>query len=348
MRFSSCRILTAAALCAALVSCRQQETGTRDTIPFVKEMMVNRAAPGRVALDRSAGRVSADIFIVGPEYQADPLAASLLTADSFDNVTGKNAVDGLLDFSGERICVAYPPAATPDTLRSRERTVRTVLAVLDSVCYKSPYDREGKGYKSFGKIVVMTSPYAMAYGKFDIDTLFAWVGYPNPVVCPLDLMIGRAMESGCKHFGIVSAENASPYEEIFSHIQGADCFVAPLGADNDMAAFLDAYIATGDVEPLDAIIIDDYVSSAYAVSESIARLTDVMSETSLKYSAVLSHKSMVIDPWHLVQEYCVNCLRSRNSFTHRISRPASGKYFLLESEDGSLKTIEYNEIYVQD
>ena len=121
-------------------------------------------------------------------------------------------------------------------------------------------------------------------------------------------------------------------------------------AEEGFFRFLDMYLATGEVTPLSAVVIDDFRLSAYAdhigrVAEKVNSSTE---ESYALYRAILSDDFTVVDAVSSIAIKCYMMLRNENFFTHRIQYPVSREYMLLPSagQDADIKYIEYSHIYV--
>ena len=120
-------------LLLALVSCRERQTVTRDTIPYVQQLAVDTVGTfSLVNTYRTAG-TKGSIAVIGEPEAAARLASVLLTADEVDNIDGKPAPDRLPDFAGETFDILLDlynapyvrmAASSPDSLR--EVAVRNI------------------------------------------------------------------------------------------------------------------------------------------------------------------------------------------------------------------------------
>lgn len=274
-----------------------------------------------------------------------PLSEAFLLADNYDNATGAPGRDGLPDFSGEIISGILDIANTPysawlsegkeDALR--DLTVKEVLLALDTLCHRSPYDREGGVRKPGAKLLVLASSYMTAYGQFDVDTLFRSLGCSVPVISPLEAMMDEVFRGAGKvKVGVLSRRedlSSGIYSSVFSERcrrharQGSSCTVlARRDSSGFLTAFFDDYIASGAVEALDYLIVDGYgydVPSLYAVVDS---LTSVMNPESLKYSKFISPDLKILTPEESILRSCYSKMRQMSIFSYRISYPEARGY----------------------
>lgn len=103
----------------------------------------------------------------------------IVSLDVFDNITGKQGDDDILDFAGEHFIYLADQANMPygnydakgksDYLR--ELVIKDALFLLNDNYYETQYDRESDGIKPRVKIIVIACNTATAYGLKDITSL---------------------------------------------------------------------------------------------------------------------------------------------------------------------------------
>ncbi|MBQ9477574.1 MAG: hypothetical protein IJU63_07325 [Bacteroidales bacterium] len=337
------RICTIAFL-FVLAACQQSEQVSRPVSAFVRAIIANADSRAhRIVADAGAPVSTDDIYLVGSRRDCQLLGEALIRSDRFDNTDGQRGEDLLPDFAGETIVsiqdVANEPydgyieAGNYDFLRSI--AVSHVVNALDTVCYISPYDREGLSRKNKAKLILFTSSVFAAYGQFEVDTLLHTLGCSTPVVFPLEDMLEEVFSAGkasC-HIGVIAdslTAGSGAYSSLFRQkcqehgIEDADCVCFPRRSDADpLTSFLDSYIAAGYSAPLDALIIDDYTADMDEVTASMERIRSVMSEESYNYGWLLRDDCRLLDVQTTAATRCYEFLRSHSLFTHRIALPRS-------------------------
>lgn len=326
-----------------LFSCRQAPGVQRQTIPLVREILSGSLPHESSILERSKSpRVSDAIYLIGDTGEVESFAGEFLNCDIFDNVDGSIGRDGLPDFAGETIVSLYDVANAPyqgyldagneDFLR--ELNVRSALSALDTLCYISPYDRDGAGTKSEAKMIVLCSPYAAAYGAFDIDTLFRSSSCTIPVISPLDVAYGKVLQEkgSAAVIGVLAPREtvlSGVYSEVLKQkarsmgLPGAECVVFSASSPDPLTEFIDNYLSSGYTSPLDALIVDDASLDIASMEKSLSRITSVMSGESLTYGRAVSEDFKILSVRRLVCEECYSLMRRLNLFTHNIYYPKS-------------------------
>lgn len=350
-------IITAIAL--AFTACSQQTQVGQQTVPYVKAILADRNSYEHgLIFSYDDTQCHALVTVIGSPDRASALADSFLSCDAHDNVDGRMAADGLPDFSGERIAVVLDQANAPyqgyldagNEQYLRELTVRQVVSAIDTLCYISPFDRNGMGRKSTSKLIVLASPYMSAYGRFDADTLFASAGVKSPVVCPIDEAFAKVFSHAHSKEGLNVGVISSPggmasgaYGIVFNKyarkygLMGSECVVFETGdAEDPLVEFTDKYLSAGYTDPLDAIIVDDFTLDVDEIRASQMRVTSVMSEESLTYSKLFTKDFMIYDTMSAATEACYRLMRERNIFTHNVAYPQGEAYLtVLDPEFGA-------------
>ena len=353
--------------CVLVLSCGRGGTQAGYVLPCIREMIADTSSVGHSVLeDYDPSDRYGSIAVVGPEDETRLLSSFLMHCDMFDNVDARWARDSLPDFAGETITSFYDYADTSyssffkkgrDTLM-RESVVRNAVAAVSHTCYQNPYSNEPTVDKIPAKLIIYSSSYSEP-GIRDVDTLFSAFGKSVRLISPV-----RAIEeeTARRHISgrigiwadsdvLASGVYASAFHS-GGHIVDYVGF-SPDGyatAEEGFFRFLDMYLATGEVTPLSAVVIDDFRLSAYAdhigrVAEKVNSSTE---ESYALYRAILSDDFTVVDAVSSIAIKCYMMLRNENFFTHRIQYPVSREYMLLPSagQDADIKYIEYSHIYV--
>ena len=337
-----------------LAGCRQQVQDDASAISFVKDQLsddgslLSRMSP----LYRSVGS-RGSIYVVGESSRVLAMGDEFLAADWYNNVSGRRRDDLLPDFSGEVISLVLDSANAPyggyvsagNEEYLRELTVRNVLSVLDTVCYVSPYDREGLGAKRMPKMIVLASSYAPAYGKADVDSLFRAAGINVPVITPYGAMLSKLFDGtkGDLIVGVMSTGEdlfAGLYSSVFQREarrngrNASECVVFSAKGENGfLKRFADNYAAAGYTRPMDALLVDDVNVDPDALRAEYEELVSVHNPHSLTYGRIFNDGFRIIDCRRALTDACYAALRSRNNFANRIAYPQIEKYLTVPLTD---------------
>ncbi len=359
-----CLILACCIAALATLSCKKKAAAGDPPIALVSSIISDPSLPAhKLVADYNANDASKSIFVAGSPVLCESLRQKLMTVDEFDNIDGKRMQDGLPDFAGEVICTMVDFANSPygpfvedarlDDLR--EVSVRNVLAAMDTLCYINEFDRRGVASKPLPKLLVLASPYADAFGKYDIDTLFSSLGCSLPVMYPFEVMLDKVFKSkkGPVMVGVLSGkESLSPagYEALVARKaaeegrNGCGCIVFPSdsGVQDPLLAFLDSCLVAGRVRPLDAIIVDDPAADASNMRWTLRRITDSGNQESLSYGNLVSAGCMLQEITGTVSEECYRILRGNNLFTHNIAYPKSLEFKTVLQSDSTFVLTPYD------
>lgn len=340
------RYCLALACCLAAivaVSCKKKAETGEPPIALVSYIIENRNLPShKLVASYSGNDASKSVFLVGSPVLCEAMRQKLLEVDAHDNIDGRLSPDGLPDFAGELVCTVVDFANAPYSAHAgreealREVAVRDMLVTMDTLCFINEYDRSGVASKPLPKLVVMASPYAAAYGKYDIDTLFKSLGCRLPVVYPLETMLDGvfAKKAGSLNIGFITGEeslDSTACEALLKGKAEADkrsgctgvVFASDLSAPDPLLSFLDSCLLAGKVRPLDAIIVDDPFADAVGMRMTLGRITNPDNPESLSYGKLIAPGCMIIEICESVSDECYRILRKGNLFTHNISLPRS-------------------------
>ncbi len=338
------------------VSCGPQEHTGRDTIALVKSIAADNTSPDHIMLTGFSKPLSAgNIYVCGTARQCSLIGNAFLESDIFDNVRARSYSDGLKDYAGETFSlvsdVTYTPysefaeAYTEEPLR--ELTVRMALSLLRDKCNMSVYDIEGNASKAPAKLIVLADPWMQRCGKFDIDTLFSLTSCKVPVVSPQDLLFDAAFTGEKKYFNVglmcdSLSHDSGIYGSIFkdkvSHykIMGAKYFEAASGISDSgqLEAFLDSYISSGQTEPLDVLLVDDWSVDLDQMRQALNNIRDFSKEESMRYGKCISQDFVIMGSSELTMRECYLLLRKHSMFTHRIALPQLEQYVIMPQPGG--------------
>lgn len=129
------------------------------------------------------------------------LVERLLTADNYDNITGRPGADGIADFGGESIQLLIDRANGPYSgyLASgnlpflKEQLIRNTLFLMGDKYYNLAVDEYQSGYKEPVKIVMVSSPVADYYGLSDIEAMMCGSGTGVKAVGVIESCIREAL-----------------------------------------------------------------------------------------------------------------------------------------------------------
>ena len=346
------------------VSCKKKAVSGEPPIGLVSTIIENPSEPAhKLVFSFNPADPSKSIFLVGSPELCESLRARLMYVDEFDNIDGRRTPDGLPDFAGEVVCTvidfanapysAFIDAGKEDALR--EVTVRNVLAAMDTLCFVNEYDKSGIASKPLPKAVIMVSPYAIGWGKYDVDTLMTALGCSLPVVFPVETMLDKVFKAkkGSLAVGFITGEESlSPegYATLLSTKaakegrEGCESVVFPseIMAVDPLIAFLDSCLVEGKVRPLDAIIVDDPNADADGLRMTLRRITNKDNPESLSYGKLIAPGCILQEITEAVSDECYAILRAGNLFTHNIAFPRSLEFKTVASPDSTFVLTPYD------
>lgn len=359
-----CLILACCIAASIAVSCKKKAETGEPPIALVSYILDNSASPShKLVAGYSAADPSKSIYLAGSPILCETLRERFLTVDDRDNIDGKRLSDGLPDFAGEVICTMIDFANVPyssfveDSREEalREVMVKGVLSAMDTLCFINEFDRSGVASKPLPKVLVMASPFADEYGKYDIDTLFKSLGCRLPVVYPLEVMLDKAFSArrGSLNIGVISGEESLSPEGYAAVVaakaaeegrDGCGCVVfrADLDAVDPLLAFLDSCLLAEKVRPFDAIIVDDPYADADNMRMTLRRITDSGNQESLSYGNLISEGCVLEEITEAVSDECFRILRSGNLFTHNIAFPRSLEFRTVMLPDSTFVITPYD------
>lgn len=359
----SFHILSVLALASLFASCGHQVTGTRETIPYVSSLLIDKNSH-EMSLLKGLGAPSpaGDIFIIGSEPVCADFAEFFSSIDKRDNVDGSIGSDLLPDYCGETLdCVTDSFGLSDSPELARERAVRKVLASMDTTVHISPYDIDGMGRKNLAKVIILADPFVAQNGAFDVDTLFRSTGCTIPVIVPLDAMIRKVFRQSPDRnlsVGVIYGthyKDETPFVSRFNELAAesghgdSECFVyRNERKDSLFHYFLTEYSKVNQGRPLDALIVDDVNIDLDMLKLELAETLSVLHESSMTLGRLISKDFLLFEAKTEVEEACYRILRERNLFTHNISYPRVEEYkahLKPRSDDGSIILIHAD--YVQ-
>ena len=332
-----------------LGACAQKTDRSLPPVELVSRIIADKSLPEHSLVKNfEESDPSGSIFIIGAPRECEHLRSRLLGSDSFDNVDGRRVSDGLPDFAGEIICTIVDFAHIPyqryiaegRTEEYRAVNVRNLLAAMDTLSYINEFDRSGLAVKPLPKIVVMASPFAGEYSKYDIDSLFSALGCGLPVVYPVKSAAEKI--NGGREGDAVIGVIASPENLHSGAFSSFVSFPADTSAADPLLTFLDSCMASGNTRPLDAIILEEPLVDASRVRQTLWRITDSANPESLSYGKLIAPGCKVVDLAESVSEECYRLLRKGNLFTHRIAYPSSMEFKTVATGDSTFVLTQHD------
>ena len=351
---------------AVAASCTRNAGTSRPTIELVRTIISDNGVPehGMVAYF-NAYNPDNSIYIVGSPDACARYRKEFGECDRFDNVDGRRVPDGLPDFSGEIICTVRDFANIPyqrfiDSGRTeelREIMVRNLLSTMNDVCYINRYDRTGTATKPLSKLVVMTSPYACEYGRFDIDSLFTALDCDLQVVYPVKVMMDKVLDAsqGDVVVGVIpdpeTLSSEAPVSYLYEQarargLSDSECTILRpgTGSGEQLLSFLDNYLESGHNRPLNAILVGDKDVDTEVMRLTLKRITSASSEESLSYGRLIAPGCQILDVAETVSGECLRIMRERNLFSHRIAYPRFLEFQTVAMSDSSFVLCQYDNV----
>lgn len=334
------------ALSLTVLSCAKRDAVDAPLLDYVSNALNDTSSVAYHVLDSwDASDKKGSIAVIGEPADVIPIVEGLYTSDHFNNIDGKSEPDWLPDFSGEIISSIVDEANSPyggyvangNAEYLRELTVKNFVSALDTSCLYSPYDKLVRVPKLSSKVVVIASPYAVKYGKSDIDTLCSLSGNPVPVVSAVHSSLRYALSRHSSgNFCMWTTPErkddglyAEPYREVSSSGETDFLVYAPdpyVELHRRLVDVLDLYIASGRSSSLSAIIVDDPAIVKDDLDKELAEILRSKDEASLPYRNLLANGFEFIFPYEAVSSECFAILRELNAFTHKIAFPVMKGY----------------------
>lgn len=354
------KAITLFAIALLALSCSRPAPKGRECIPLVNEIRADKASREHILLSGYDARSYAgSIAIFDEKARVMKMTQRFLIADNFDNVTANAVPDRLPDFAGETFHsiddsanAPYSEYNTEDSgIILREITLCNAMIALDSVCYESIYDEVRTSHRLPAKLIVMSSPYAAAYGKYDLDSLLKMTSCNLPVLYPSASAAAKVIADKKSNVGVFASGDIDKdvYRKIIGDIPGAQgttlpsvstfAFDSSLGQKDPLKNFLESYRLAGFVEPLDALIVDDFNIDAEVLERSRLIMKAINNEENYNYLKLLSPDFKIYSIVDFATGECYKLMRNRNIFTHNISFPVAKYYRTAPTEDTSTKPL---------
>lgn len=359
-------IMIVAALAAGLYSC-SSETEWRSDLDIINVALYDTTSDYHTSLRAldTLGRMNS-IAVAGPVEETIAVTEYILGCDIHDNASGMRCPDRLPDFSGETISplfdLIYSDYDTLSALRNnqiRNFTVENTLFAISNTCNINPYDDLRSGVKSASKLLVLSSSYMSAYGRADVDTLFAKNGSGIAVVDPVSAMCAELAERQ-SHSSVVGVWASAGvlstgiYEKMLNgRSQGVFSFVSDsLEIHKDaFVRFLDLYMDSGNTRPLSALLVDNCLYSdedildLQNIANSILRCDE---DYMIRFKGLLTNDFTVVGSLRSIAGDCYRKLRKDNYFTLKIHYPKVEAYINIESRVPEVEemTVLFNQRYL--
>ena len=347
------------ALLLALVACNKRQTVVRDTIPYVKQLVVDTTGTfPLIGSYRSAG-TKGSIAVIGEPEAAARLASALLEADEVDNIDGKAVPDRLPDFAGETFDILMDlynapylrmAASSPDSLR--EVAVRNAVIAVDTVAYSNALDANSRLTKTRAKVFVLSNSLLSEYGKFDIDTLFKMAGREALILTPVEAMLQAAEKAGFKRVAVWAPPEARSAYENTAKIVTPDLDVTVVSTTGNgllRPAFRDMLRIYRSLKPgtnLDAVLLDSFMADVEELDAEKEHIHRQITEEDMAFDRILMPHFRFIEPTASLTDALYRLLREKNLFTHDIAYPSVRYYQTEENRDGEFVPVEVSAAYL--
>ncbi len=347
------------ALLLALVACNKRQTVVRDTIPYVKQLVVDTTGTfPLIGSYRSAG-TKGSIAVIGEPEAAARLASALLEADEVDNIDGKAVPDRLPDFAGETFDILMDlynapylrmAASSPDSLR--EVAVRNAVIAVDTVAYSNALDAHSRLTKTRAKVFVLSNSLLSEYGKFDIDTLFKMAGREALILTPVEAMLQAAEKAGFKRIAVWAPPEARSAYENTAKIVTPDLDVTVVSTTGNgllRPAFRDMLRIYRSLKPgtnLDAVLLDSFTADVEELDAEKEHIHRQITEEDMAFDRILMPHFRFIEPTASLTDALYRLLREKNLFTHDIAYPSVRYYQTEENRDGEFVPVEVSAAYL--
>jgi|GEM_PF-712860 len=184
--------LVLAVVLLGALSCTRHVEQTYVSIPYVDILLADSLSSLK-GLAGQTGKSSGTIALVGDPHNCLKVSEMLMSSDSYDNIDGHAAPDGLPDFAGETIASILDFTYAPfdsllqdnDTVSLKEIAVKSSRYALDTTCHFTPY---GSTMISKGspKVLVVCSPVLSEVALEDIKDFYRRIGCNIPVIASTD------------------------------------------------------------------------------------------------------------------------------------------------------------------
>lgn len=354
------KAITLFAIALLAFSCARPVKKGSECIPLVSEIRADKTCREHILLSGYDARSYAGcIAIFDEKARVTKMTQRFLIADDFDNVTAGTLPDRLPDFAGEIIHSIDDAANAPygeyntenAKILLREVTLCNAIMAIDSLCYESIYDEVKTTHRLPSKLVVMSSPYAAAYGKYDLDSLLKMSSCNLPVLYPSASVAAKVVADNKSNVGVMVSDGIDKevYRKIFGDITpyrgtrlpnvSSFAFDSSLGQKDPLKNFLESYRMSGSSDPLDALIVDDFNIDTDILERSVLIMKAINNEENYNYLKLLAPDFKIYSIVNFATRECYKLMRNRNIFTHNISFPAAEYFRTVSAEDTSKKTL---------
>lgn len=350
------RILIISAAILSVVSCGNKQEETRDTIRLVSDISQGSGREHKILSGYKTDVANGTIAIIDEPARAIKLSKVFAVSDKVDNVTAAPYKDGLPDFAGEHIACFRDNAnegysqyvSDKNFILLREITLCNAIHAMDTAYFVRAFSDIASIHRDGAKVIVLSSPYAAAYGMHDINRLMERTACPIPVIFPAAEVVKKAVADQRKNVAVICSEEAASqgiYSAVFSEFVPAEkvpftvCYT-PEGAKKDIVkGLLDRYIASGNRNKIDAIIIDDLaLETADEVAKAIMIIRADKTEENHRYGKLLDSGLKIYSTAGEAVDFTIREMRQKNIFSHKIAKPEISEYSTVLSEDVTEKS----------
>ena len=351
------------------VSCNMKETEAFRPVAIAETALSDTASLWHKAMDGIPyGGKTGAIAVFGGFDETSVLSETLLCADMFDNIDGKNVPDGLPDFSGETVMPVFDIANAPYsgyiTMMNenflREAALKGFLGASSDHCSTSIFDSSLSADKPGAKLFIFSSSILAGYGCQDVEYLLSVAGLDtgvlNTVESAVSYLFSRASQLSnigvCASRDIISSgvygnvfrDVRNPYTDRHSEkyrpwAEAAEivCLSPEMtGSAMDMVRkFFDSYMAAEYTTALSGVIMDDLTECAKVDSLNMA--ADSIMRSPLPemevYKKLMAPGFRFLSPAESIVSDSYNWLRANDKFTHIVAWPSAEGYVTAVSSE---------------
>lgn len=329
----------------AAVSCGSSSQEGKETVRMVADIaQTSSCREHKIISNFKSGDSDGVIAIIDEPSRATRLSRVFAASDRRDNVSAVFVKDGLPDFAGEQIAcfrdeanAAYAKyVSSKDFVLLREITLCNFIHAMDTAYTVRTFTDVASIHRDGAKVVVLSSPYAAAFGIYDIQRLKERMNCSIPVIFPAAEIAARAIKDQRKNIAVICDESAAEqglYSAVFNEQVSADKvpFIVSYthkGSKKDMVkGLLDRYIASGSRERIDAIILDDLaLETADEVARAIMIIRADKTAENHHYLKFLAPDLKIYSTAAESVDACYRQMRERNLFSHKIAKPEISDY----------------------
>lgn len=351
------RLFFAAALVSLLASCTHRQEPGPEMLALSNDVLSDTTNYWHPVLSATPVGKEGSIAVIGQEEDALGMGYLLMTADLYDNGSGRREEDLLPDFCGEHVDVyadmalesgysSFVASGNVDLLR--EEAVYLALAALDTRCWENEFESEPRLVKTPAKAIVIASPTLSAYGASDVRELLAKAGLDIPVIDPAHALLDAALDRH-EHkamFGVMTSLDTLGVEIYDKALRDKDFDGADVRFFVDKAqgetvkdkfyAFLESYAQRYSRQQMCALLIDSLFLSEEDLAlldEALVQIRTIDTEEMVRYRNLIGPDFTFVSLGEAVAAQTYRLLRERGELALRISYPQMNGYSTIFHND---------------